>query len=168
MTNCIVLNADYTFLNTVNWQRALCLVIKGKVEVLKYTDRVITNAGNTIKIKIPEVIKLIKLIRSLYRNRVPFSKKNVMVRDNFECIYCGATEGLTIDHILPASRGGKSSFENCVTACSECNAKKSDKTPSEARMFLRKQPYSPTISEFIRMRMDKFKINDLLKDLGVY
>lgn len=168
MTNCIVLNADYTFLNTVNWQRALCLVVKGKVEVLKYTDRVITSAGNTIKMRIPAVMKLIKLIRSLYRNKVPFSKKNVMVRDNFECAYCGVTEGLTIDHVLPVSRGGKSTFENCVTACSECNAKKSDKMPSEAKMFLRKQPYSPTISEFIRMRMDKFGINDLLKDLGIY
>lgn len=168
MTNCIVLNADYTFLNTVNWQRALCLVVKGKVEVLKYTDKIVTNAGNTIKMKIPAVIKLIKLIRSLYRNRVPFSKKNVMVRDNFECVYCGALEGLTIDHVLPASRGGKSSFENCVTACGECNAKKSDKTPSEAKMFLRKQPYAPTISEFIRMRMDKFGINELLKDLGIF
>lgn len=168
MISCVVLNADYTFLNTVSWQRALCLVIKGKVEVLKYTDKVISNINNSFVMKIPAVIKLVKLIRSLYRNRVPFSKKNVMVRDGYECVYCGATERLTIDHILPASRGGKSTFENCVTACGECNAKKGDKTPSEARMFLKRQPHAPTISEFIKMRIEKFGIVELLKDLGIY
>jgi len=168
MSNCIVLNTDYTFLNTVNWQRAVCLVVKGKVEVLKYTDKIIVNAERTIEMKIPAVIKLLKAIRSLYRNRVPFSKRNVMVRDGFSCLYCGSTESLTIDHVLPVSRGGKSNFENCVAACKDCNAKKENRTPSEAKMYLRKQPYAPTISEFIRMRMDKFGIIELLKELGVY
>jgi 5-methylcytosine-specific restriction endonuclease McrA len=168
MMSCIVLNADYTFLNTVNWQRAVCLVVKGKVEVLKYTDKVINNAEHTISMKIPAVIKLIKIIRSLYRNRVPFSKRNVMVRDGFVCAYCGDDRTLTIDHVLPVSRGGKSTFENCVAACKECNSTKGDRTPSEAKMYLKKQPYAPTISEFIRMRMEKLGIMDLLKELGVY
>jgi len=168
MTNCIVLNADYTFLNVVNWQRAICLVIKGKVEVLKYTERSISNSEKTVSMKIPAVIKLFKVIRSLYRNRVPFSKRNVIVRDDFTCMYCGNTESLTIDHVIPVSRGGKSSFDNCVAACTECNSTKSDRTPSEAKMYLKKQPYSPTISEFIRMRMKKLGIVDLLKELGIY
>jgi len=168
MQNCIVLNADYTFLNVVNWQRAICLIVKEKVEVLKYTDKVISNAEKTLTMKIPAVIKLIKAIRSLYRNRVPFSKRNVMVRDGFVCGYCGSKETLTIDHILPVSRGGKSTFENCVTACKKCNSKKGDCTPSEAHMFLKKKPYAPTISEFIKMRMEKLGIMDLLKELGVY
>ena len=168
MTSCIVLNADYTFLNTINWKRAICLVIKGKVEVLKYTDKMITNAEKTIEMKIPAVIKLIKIIRSLYRNRVPFSKRNVMVRDGFACVYCGDENALTIDHVLPVSRGGKSQFENCVAACKECNSIKGDRTPSEAKMYLKKQPHAPTISEFINMRMEKLGIMDLLRDLGVY
>ena len=91
-----------------------------------------------------------------------------MVRDGFACVYCGDTEKLTIDHVLPVSRGGKSTFENCVCACGDCNSRKSDKTPSEAKMFLKKQPYAPTISEFIRLRMEKFGIIDLLKELGIY
>lgn len=168
MQNIIVLNADYSFINTVNWRRAICLMVKGKVEVLKYTDRVITNAEKTIEMKIPAVIKLIKIIRSLYRNRVPFSKRNVMVRDGFACTYCGNENTLTIDHILPVSRGGKSNFENCVAACKECNARKNNRTPFEAKMYLKKQPYAPTISEFIKMRMEKLGIMDLLQELGVY
>jgi len=168
MQNCIVLNTDYTFLNVVSWRRAVCLIVKKKVEVLKYTDKTISNAEKTITMKIPAVIKLIKAIRALYRNKVPFSKRNVMVRDNFTCVYCGSKESLTIDHVLPVSRGGKSNFENCVTACKKCNSTKGNHTPSEVHMFLRKKPYAPTISEFIRMRMEKLGINDLLKDLGVY
>jgi len=168
MKNCIVLNADYTFINTINWKRAICLMVKEKVEVLKYTEKEVSNTDKTITLKIPAVIKLIKAIRSLYRNKVPFSKKNVMVRDNYICVYCGTDKDLTIDHVLPASRGGKSTFENCVTACAACNSKKSDRTPSECRMYLKKVPYAPTISEFIRMRMEKFGIVGLLKELGIY
>jgi len=168
MQSCIVLNTDYTFLNTVDWKRAVCLVVKGKVEVLKYAEEVISNAEKTIVMKIPLIIKLLKAIRALYKNKVPFSKKNVMVRDNNMCVYCGSNDRLTIDHIIPSSRGGKSTFENCVSACFECNSKKGDKTPSEAHMYLKKQPTSPTISEFIRLRMNKSGIIDVLKELGIY
>jgi len=168
MDRTIVLNTDYTFLNTVSWRRAVCLMVKGKVEVLKYTDRVVSNAERTVQMKIPAVIKLIKIIRSLYRNRVPFSKRNVMVRDGFACAYCGSTIALTIEHILPVSRGGKSTFENCVAACTKCNSRKGNRTPSEAKMYLKKQPYAPTIAEFIKMRMEKLGIMDLLRELGVY
>ena len=166
--SCIVLNADYTFLNVVNWKRAICLVVKGKAEALKYSDRIIRNAERTSVIRVPAVLKLVKLIRHLYRNRVPFSKKNIFVRDDHTCVYCGEKEGLTIDHIIPVSRGGKSTFENCVAACRSCNHKKGSKTPSEANMFMKKRPYAPTISEFIRLRMNKLGITDLLNDLGVF
>ena len=165
---CIILNADYTFLNVVSWKRAICLMVKGKAEALKYSERIIKNAEETCIMQIPSVLKLVKLIRHLYRNRVPFSKKNIFVRDEHACVYCGNKEALTVDHIIPTSRGGKSTFENCVTACRECNHKKGNKTPSEAHMFMRKQPYAPTISEFISMRMTKLNIADMLKELGVF
>ena len=168
MERTIVLDSNYSFLNVINWKRAICLMVKGKVEVLKYTDRVVSNAERTVQMKIPAVIKLIKIIRSLYRNRVPFSKRNVMVRDGFACAYCGSTIALTIEHILPVSRGGKSTFENCVAACTKCNSRKGNRTPSEAKMYLKKQPYAPTIAEFIKMRMEKLGIMDLLRELGVY
>ena len=126
MDNCIVLNTEYTFLNTVNWKRAVALVVKGKVEVIKYSEQIIHNAEKTISMKIPLIIKLLKAIRSLYKSKVPFSKKNVMIRDNYTCAYCQSKEQLTIDHVIPVSRGGKSSFENCVCACMACNSKKNN------------------------------------------
>lgn len=168
MEQCILLNGDYTFLNVIDWRRAICLMVKQKIEVLKYTNRVISNCDGSVKLFVPAVMRLIKVIRSLYKTNVPFSKRNVMVRDRFKCQYCGSGRDLTIDHVIPASRGGKSTFENCVTACKDCNNKKNDRTPSESHMYLKKQPYAPTISEYIRARVEKLGINDILKDLGIY
>jgi len=166
MQNCIVLNGDYTYLNTVSWQKAMKLMEKGKVTVVKYTDMVIKTVKKVIKI--PAVLKLLKIIRTIYRTHVPFSKKNVMIRDEFECQYCGTKSELTIDHVVPRSRGGKSSFENCVTACRKCNGKKGDKLPSESHFYPKKQPFCPTISEFTRIKSVKAGIFDLLRELGVY
>jgi 5-methylcytosine-specific restriction endonuclease McrA len=169
METCIVLNADYTYLNTVNWKKAVCLMVKGKVEALKYTDRVITNFEKTIVMKIPIVMRLIKLIRTIYRTRVPFSKRNVLTRDKYKCVYCGRkSRYLTMDHVTPVSKGGKTNFENCVAACKECNNTKNDRLPSEAGMYPSRQPYAPTISEFLRIKMQTLGVYDVLKELGVY
>jgi 5-methylcytosine-specific restriction endonuclease McrA len=114
-------------------------------------------------------MKLIKLIRTLYVSRVPFSKKNVLVRDGFICAYCGAKrQRLTIDHIIPKSKGGKANFENCVSSCKPCNNKKGDRTPREALMYLKVKAYQPTISEFLRLKVKKLGINDVLRDMGIY
>ena len=166
MQGVIVLNLDYSYLNTISWQKAIKILVKGKATVLKYSDKVV-RAGQRI-IQIPAVMKLIKLVRAIFRTHVPFSKRNVMVRDNFECQYCGSTNELTIDHVVPISRFGKSSFENCVTACKPCNSKKTNKLPNETGFHLKKKPTCPTINEFLRFRANKLGITDLLKDLGVY
>ncbi|UCD33811.1 MAG: HNH endonuclease [Desulfobacterales bacterium] len=114
-------------------------------------------------------MRLIKLIRTLYVNRVPFSKKNVLVRDGFKCAYCAnERRRLTIDHIIPKSRGGKTTFENCVSSCKPCNNRKGNKTPTEVRMYLKVKAYQPTISEFLRLKVKKLGINDVLRDLGIY
>lgn len=168
MTHCILLNNDYSFLNVVNWKRALCLVAKGKVQVLMYSDTTV-RTGEGLAVRIPTVMKLIKLIRTLYRARVPFSKKNILIRDGFQCVYCGCRTGkLTIDHIIPKSRGGEDTFENCVTCCAACNHHKASRTPREAGMTLKIRPAQPTISEFFRLKAMKLGIYDLLKDLGIY
>lgn len=167
MNRVVVLNGDYTFLNTVDWQRAIRLILKGKTEVLKYTDKVIRCVDGTT-IRIPLVMRLIKVIRMIYKNKVPFTKKNVFVRDGFKCQYCGDTEQLTLDHIIPTSRGGKNTFENCVTACKPCNNKKNNRTPSEAKMYPKTQPHAPTISEFFKIKMKQLGMIEFLKDLGVY
>ena len=163
----VVLNQDYSFLNTVSWRRALQLMMSDKVEVVKYGKRVIITATKVLRI--PAVLKLIKLVRYVYRTKVPFNKKNVLVRDEFKCQYCGSNRQLTIDHILPKSRGGKDKFENCVASCLTCNNSKGNKTPREAGMFLKKREYhQPTIMEFLMKRMRLLGIDDLLKELGVY
>ena len=165
----ILLNADYSYLNSVTWQKAICLLTKGKVEVLKYTDRIIRNCDGSVVMKIPAVLRLIKFIRTLFRTNVPWSKRNVIVRDNYTCAYCGQkSKKLTIDHVVPRSKGGKSSFENCVAACRSCNNKKGSYTCREAKMFLRVKPTAPTISEFLRLKLMNSGINETLKDLGVY
>jgi len=167
MERCIVLNGDYTFLNTIGWKRAVCLVIAGKSEVLKYSDRVLRNVSGIV-MRMPLVIRLIKVIRIIYRSHVPFSKRNVMVRDGYKCQYCGSRDRLTIDHVIPSSRGGRSNFENCVTACKPCNHKKGNRLPSESNMFLSRQPHAPTISEFFKIKMKQLGMEKYLKELGVY
>ena len=168
MPQCVLLNADYTFLNLVNWRRAVCLLSKGKVEVLSYSETFIRTSGGAL-MKIPAVMKLVKLIRTIFRSRVPFSKKNVLIRVGFKCAYCGTEkEKLTIDHIVPRSKGGETTFENCVAACRSCNNHKGSRTPREIRKHLRVKPYQPTISEFIRLKIRKLGINNVLKDLGIF
>jgi 5-methylcytosine-specific restriction endonuclease McrA len=166
--HCILLNADYTYLNAVDWKRAMRLMVKGKVQVLKYSERIIRTAEGMI-VKIPAVMKLMKLIRILYRTKVPFSKRNVFIRDGFQCAYCGKEDRrLTLDHIIPRSKGGINEFENCVAACQSCNNLKSNRTPRQANMRLRVRPVQPTISEFLRLKVRKLGIDDILKDFGIY
>lgn len=169
MDRCIILNGDYTFLNTVSWKRAVCLLMKEKAEVLKFSEKVLRNGAGIVVTRVPLVMKLIKLIRSIYKSKVPFSKRNVFVRDKFRCVYCGIDDmRLTIDHVIPISQGGRTSFDNCVASCKPCNSKKGNRTPSEAKMFMNRRPYTPTISEFIRLKMKQLGIDKLLVDLGVY
>jgi len=168
MSHCVLLNADYSFLNVIEWKRAMCMVAKGKVQVLHYSNQMIRCAEGVV-FKLPAVLKLIKLIRIVYRSRVPFSKRNVFIRDGFRCAYCGGERvKLTIDHIIPKSRGGGTTFENCVASCRPCNTRKGGRTPSEAKMYLKVKAYQPTISEFLRMKAVKLGINHLLRDLGIY
>ena len=162
--SCILLNADYSFLNTVNWKKAILLLSKGRVEVLKFSKRVIRSAEGVV-MKVPSVLRLVKLIRILYKTKVPFSKKNVMTRDGYECLFCGSKANLTIDHVIPKTNGGKSTFENCVTACYSCNNAKGGRSPREAGMTLKRQPYAPTISEFLRIKVRHSGIEDVLNDL---
>jgi len=154
MQGCVILNGDYSYLNTVNWRKAMKALKKGKTTVLRYSDEVVRTAENVIE-KVPAVMKLLYIIRTIYRTKVPFSKKNIMIRDNFTCQYCGSTKALTIDHVMPASKGGKTTFEG-------------NKSPSQIHMYLKKQPIQPTIAEFTRVKAIKAGIFDLLKELGVY
>lgn len=167
MTTCILLNADYSFLSLVHWKRAVCLLVKGKAEVVRESAATVRNASGEV-LRIPAVMRLVKLIRTIYRTGVAFTKRNVLVRDGFRCAYCGSPkERLSIDHILPRSRGGRTTFENCVAACKSCNLKKGGRTPSEAGMFLKVRPVRPTVSEFLRLKLQHLGLQGVLSEIGL-
>ena len=99
-----------------------------------------------MRLRVPEVVALTHYDR-IPTNAVTFSRRNIYKRDRFTCQYCGVQPGseeLTLDHVQPRSRGGTSTWENCVLACLECNKRKADRTPTEAHMPLRKVPVRPT------------------------
>ena len=165
--SCILLNGDYSYLCQIDWKKALCLSFTEKAKVLKYSDSLIHGVGKIFKV--PAVMVLIKVVRNVYRNRVPFTKKNVLVRDWYTCVYCGCRKRpLTIDHIVPVSKGGKTDFDNCVACCKTCNHNKGARTPRQAGMQLKKRPYQPTIAEFIRIRLQQSGAYRLLVELGLY
>jgi 5-methylcytosine-specific restriction endonuclease McrA len=98
------------------------------------------------RLRVPEVLTLTRYDRPR-ESVVAFSRRNIFKRDHSTCQYCGARPGseeLTIDHVVPRSQGGASTWENCVLACVPCNARKANRTPDQARMKLRRAPFRPT------------------------
>lgn len=166
----ILINADYRPLGLISWQKAIKLIAKGKVDIVKYSDIVIYNFEKTIKIILPKIIKLIKYVRMLYGKKVPFNKHNLLIRDNYTCIYCGCRltkDTATIEHIKPKSTGGLSTFDNTGVACFPCNNKKDNKTCQQANMYPKIKPYTPTISEFILIHIKNTGLEKTLKELGI-
>ncbi len=118
-------------------------------------DMVLGDSERTIKsvrrnYPFPVVVRLRKYVHIPYK-QVILTRKNILRRDSHKCAYCGKTDlVLTIDHILPRSRGGEDSWENLISACPKCNSKKGDRTPTEAGMPLLFQPYAPNNMFFIK------------------
>ena len=164
----LLLNADYTPLGVIGGEKAVKLMAKGKVEVVKATDILIHNTEKTVKFLLPKILRLIKFIRTLFKTKVPFNKRHVLMRDNYTCAYCGkrSTTHMSLDHVVPKAKGGKSTFENVVTSCVPCNQKKDNRLPSQASMFPRYRAYEPTIMEFIKMQIRRLGMEDALKELG--
>jgi 5-methylcytosine-specific restriction endonuclease McrA len=165
----VMLNADYQPLGIISWQKAVKLIAKKKVEVVKATTRVIYNFERTFSIVVPSIIRLIKYIRALWKTKVPFNKRNLSIRDGHTCAYCGKklASGMSIDHVLPVSKGGKSTFDNTVAACVPCNNKKDDKSCKEAGMYPRWKPFTPTISQFLMLQIKHAGLDATMKELGL-
>ena len=138
----LVLNANYTPMTVCTAKRAICLQVLEKIDVLaNYNEQI---HSPSISINLPSVIKIRDYIR--HNNMaVEISRKNILIRDDHACQYCGTrmTSHLTVDHVLPRFRGGKDIWENLVTACKPCNQKKGNRTPDEANMPLDHQPKRP-------------------------
>jgi len=105
-------------------------------------------------------------VRNIYRIRVPYSNKNVFLRDKNICQYCGKKDKkMTIDHVLPKSRGGTTCYSNVVTSCYSCNNKKRNRTPDEANLTLLKAPRQPSFIDFLYLRMKTEGLEDVLENL---
>lgn len=143
----LVLNATYEPINVCSLQRAIVLVLKKKAEVIERGARRLRTA--TTAFVEPLVIRLVYYVRVPRFQARRISRRAVFARDGHACQYCGAASRLTVDHVVPKSRGGTSSWENVVTACAPCNTRKSDKLPDEIGMHPRLAPRAPTPNELI-------------------
>lgn len=143
--NTLVLNAAYMPIEKVHWTKAFVKVFQNRARAVEYYDLIVRSPGE--EYFIPAVIVCIQFAR-VPRRRMTYSKNLVYERDSYLCQYCRKAltrRDATIDHVLPRSRGGKSTFKNCVCSCSPCNSRKANKTPVEARMRLIKEPKKPFI-----------------------
>lgn len=139
----LVLDQSYQPHRVVSWQRAVTMLFQDKIEVLEAYDENIRSVSITIPM--PAVVRLVHRIRAS-KKAVKFSRINVATRDGFRCQYCGdrrPMDQLTYDHVVPKSKGGRTTWENIVMACYGCNEKKGDRTPAQAGMRLRKTPVKP-------------------------
>ena len=144
----LVLNADfrplsYYPLSLWPWQETIKAVFLGRVDVVSTYDTLIRSPS--FEMRLPSVVSLKAYVA---QDRPPaFTRFNVFLRDSFSCQYCGRTEDLTFDHVIPRSRGGRTTWENIVTACAPCNLAKGGRTPREAHMHPRRSPIRPTAWE---------------------
>ncbi len=144
----LVLNQDYRALTICSVQRAVILVHLQKAELVEsLPDHFLRSPS--FRFPWPSIVRLKAFVRVPYK-RIMLSRKNVLRRDAFRCQYCASKEALTVDHVLPKSRGGRDTWENLVAACTPCNNKKGNRTPEEARMALRRAPFRPSQVMFIR------------------
>ena len=136
----LVLNASYEPVSIVSARRAFGLVMKGAALVEEASASMIRTAR--IDIPVPSVVRLL-VYRRMPRQDRAVSRRSIMLRDRHACQYCHLVlppKSLTLDHVVPRSRGGESTWENLVACCPRCNNRKADRTPAEAGMPLRRKP----------------------------
>src|SRR5881409_3101731 len=150
MSQVLVLNASYEPLNVTSVRRAHVLVFKGKAEVLEELNQPLRSASDTYPW--PHVIRLVHYVRVPRAVQRKISRRALFARDGWRCVYCGTTNGrLTLDHVVPRSRGGESIWENVVTACAPCKLRKGDRSLDQVGMVLKTLPRPPAPALFIRL-----------------
>jgi 5-methylcytosine-specific restriction endonuclease McrA len=150
----LVLNASYEPLNVTSVRRAHVLVFKGKAEVIEELDQQLHSASDTYPW--PHVIRLVAYVSVPRAVQRKISRRALFARDGWKCVYCGQNGGrLTLDHVIPRSRGGESVWENVVTSCAPCNLRKGDRLLHEVSMVLHRQPRAPQPVLFIRLAAPK-------------
>lgn len=144
----LVLNADYSAINICTVPKAFLLVFLNKAEMVAKSER-ITLKTITTEYSMPTIIRLNRYVNIPYKH-VELTRQNIFKRDHHQCQYCGKRSHLTLDHILPKSRGGKTSWDNLITACKHCNSRKGDNLPEEAGMSFKQKPFKPSFVMFVR------------------
>jgi 5-methylcytosine-specific restriction endonuclease McrA len=145
----LILNQSYEPMSVINAKKAIVLLYLGKAELIE------AHTGNRIRsvsasMPFPSIVRLSMYVRVPFK-KIILSRKNILRRDGHRCQYCGRSDlSLTIDHVLPLSRGGEDTWENLVCACVQCNNRKGDRTPDETSMLLRRKPMRPNHVTFIR------------------
>jgi 5-methylcytosine-specific restriction endonuclease McrA len=154
-SRCVVLNASYEPLSIVTAKRALILILEGKAVVVEEHPTLEVRSVSQ-NFKVPMMVALKHYIQSkrIFQSKATLTQRNLFMRDNNTCQYCNrhrnalhAKEFLTRDHIVPECRGGRSTWENLVTACSTCNNKKANYNLEDTNMRLLKKPTAPSIFE---------------------
>jgi len=148
------LNASYEPLNVCSVRRAHVLVWKGKAEILESLPKGLRSATDTYAW--PHVIRLVQYVRVPRAIQRKISRRALFARDGWRCVYCGdGTSRLTLDHVVPRSRGGESVWENVVTACGPCNLRKGDRLLEETHMRLPRVPRPPAPVLFISLSLHR-------------
>ena len=163
-SSTLVLSQSYEPVKIVSWQRAITLLFLGKVEVIEEYDRNIKTTS--LVIKVPAVVRLLNAFRR-HKKPVKFSRISIYGRDNYTCQYCNVKKRiseLTYDHVVPRAQGGKTNWTNIVTACSDCNARKANRTPTQAGMSLLKHPTQPMATPTLVVTISKTSVPDAWRD----
>ena len=147
----LVLNADfrplsYYPLSLWSWQDAIKAVFLERVNIVANYDRAVRSPS--FEMKLPSVVSLKTFVKP--STHPAFTRFNVFLRDRFSCQYCGARDDLTFDHLLPRSRGGHTTWDNVVAACSPCNLRKGNLTPDESKMWPSQRPFQPSVQHLHR------------------
>src|SRR5437763_10841229 len=146
----LVLNATYEPINGCTVRRAVVLLLKDKAEIIERAELELHSATSTIAR--PVVIRLVTYVRiprDTHRRKI--TRRAVFARDDWTCQYCGSRSNLTVDHIVPRSKGGGSSWDNIVASCAPCNRRKGNSLPRQVGMRLLKQPRTPSPHVFIHV-----------------
>jgi 5-methylcytosine-specific restriction endonuclease McrA len=146
----LVLNATYEPINVCTVKRAVVLLLKDKAEAIEHSEWELRSA--TRSMQRPTVIRLVTYVRiprDTHRRKI--TRRAVFARDEWTCQYCGSRGNLTVDHVIPKSKGGPSSWENIVASCAPCNRRKGDALAPAVGMQLLKQPRTPSPHVFIRV-----------------
>jgi 5-methylcytosine-specific restriction endonuclease McrA len=146
----LVLNATYEPINVCSVKRAVVLLLKDRAELLERGSWELHSESTTMTR--PVVIRLVSYVRvPRHVNQRRITRRAVFARDDWTCQYCGARSNLTVDHVVPRSKGGGSSWENIVASCAPCNKRKADRLPRQAGMRLRRKPHVPRAEIFIHI-----------------